>query len=1066
MSGDLGRVIGELFNDAARTAASHSRSVTVLKKLIDQDAEQVVVEVVRAVNRLLVVSKREASVDRVVQFLCLCSREPEVSLVTFAIVAYVLGHTEAADKTVRWRSMQLVAALIASLSEDVDVSDELFAQIADAALARTKDKNNLTRVAAVQAIARLQDLSDPNDQVVTTYLHMLGSDSSKEVRRAILAVIGVSKQTIPAIIQRTRDTRAEVRRTAYLVLGQKVPVKHLSIAQRNSVMLAGLADRNAHVVKAAVATLKIWLSDPKCGAGSPARLLAALDVENNTEAGMSVCRAMISEILGGVAKVGKEFINLGREALMESSSEDALFWRIAVDMMVSSKSKMVDDLPTLTEFCPVIESIMGAANPSPFVIAQMVGIACHLDLSEEVGRKNFQAQIVSILKKSEAMVAADQVTPTTILTPCIFALCKIHPNAYARVVEPVETVLAEAASVTSVNIWNISLAAEVLEHHPMGAKVLPRTLYDNFVVPGLASDETEVRNVAVRALGLFSILQPAGSAEVGDAFVPLLRTILTQDVATLRVTAAKALFDTAMVCNPTAGATEWSFIEDLSMLLQSSDSDLKAVAVEGFSKLLFTRRATSGAILSRLVLLFFNPTVSEESRIIQTLSVFFPAFAFSNPENSQLLQDCFMPTIRVIANAPRESPFSKVSAGKVASFLLFLTDSANGVDASIHGLLAVRMLTEILKNPDHNASKTLIKVLVSGAFHLTHSADMRAVSKLLEELGGAVTDKTLLKSIEKYAAELAELEGTEAAAGAGPSSSSVARSADEQLLAREAEILRSANMLVADARDDSSTTLDASGASSNNKPAHRRRLKAVTRAVAESDSEEDEDEDNNDSGDDDDDAAESDDDILFKNRKARAGKRGKNNTAAAAPVAAPAAASRKAAASNKAAVEEKPQSSKTVAKPAVSASLASVFSAPAVEEEVEEADHTRSSVGSVASTGSTARAGRATRGTGASGKSTAAAAAAAAPAVKAKAKGRSAAIVESDDEAGEEVESENEEAVAATSSRAGRSTRSVKESAAVVTKETKSKSVVAGGSASTRSAPVARSSQRVLSEPN
>lgn len=62
-----------------------------------------------------------------------------------------------------------------------------------------------------------------------------------------------------------------------------------------------------------------------------------------------------------------------------------------------------------------------------------------------------------------------------------------------------------------------------------------------------------------------------------------------------------------------------------------SDSDvLRTVAVEGFAKLLLLRRIASVQILSRLLLLYFNPTTKEAVELRQCLAAFFPAFAYAD----------------------------------------------------------------------------------------------------------------------------------------------------------------------------------------------------------------------------------------------------------------------------------------------------------------------------------------------------------------------------------------------------------------------------------------------------
>lgn len=78
------------------------------------------------------------------------------------------------------------------------------------------------RAQAISAISRLQNPEDKADPVMTTMLELLETDSSKEVRKAILTVLAITKESLPAILMRTRDEKDDVRRHAYNVLACKV----------------------------------------------------------------------------------------------------------------------------------------------------------------------------------------------------------------------------------------------------------------------------------------------------------------------------------------------------------------------------------------------------------------------------------------------------------------------------------------------------------------------------------------------------------------------------------------------------------------------------------------------------------------------------------------------------------------------------------------------------------------------------------------------------------------------------------------------------------------------------
>jgi hypothetical protein len=121
-----------------------------------------------------------------------------------------------------------------------------------------------TGAARVLAFNAWQDPGEAGDfsQDATTaaLLSLLECDKHKDVRRAVVASVGVSCATIPALVERTRDNAEEVRRTAFLTLAAKVPLSSLSIAARATLLRRGLADRAPDVRDAAVVLLGKWLN--------------------------------------------------------------------------------------------------------------------------------------------------------------------------------------------------------------------------------------------------------------------------------------------------------------------------------------------------------------------------------------------------------------------------------------------------------------------------------------------------------------------------------------------------------------------------------------------------------------------------------------------------------------------------------------------------------------------------------------------------------------------------------------------------------------------------------------
>lgn len=81
------------------------------------------------------------------------------------------------------------------------------------------------------------------------YLFLMSSDPNPDIRRIVLSNIAPSVKTLPSILARTRDVRDSVRKTAYTVMGEKIHIKALSIANRVRLLHDGLTDRSGtHII--------------------------------------------------------------------------------------------------------------------------------------------------------------------------------------------------------------------------------------------------------------------------------------------------------------------------------------------------------------------------------------------------------------------------------------------------------------------------------------------------------------------------------------------------------------------------------------------------------------------------------------------------------------------------------------------------------------------------------------------------------------------------------------------------------------------------------------------------
>jgi condensin complex subunit 3 len=109
----------------------------------------------------------------------------------------------------------------------------------------------------------------------------------------------------------------------------------------------------------------------------------------------------------------------------------------------------------------------------------------------------------------------------------------------------------------------------------------------NIILPCVQHETSDIRDYAVKALGLFSLL----SFDEAKSRLPLLLEVLKNDEEEIKLTAITAIFDLILVfgrmlqSQETESITFVSVIEELKPLLAHEIPEFRTAAAEGFSKL-------------------------------------------------------------------------------------------------------------------------------------------------------------------------------------------------------------------------------------------------------------------------------------------------------------------------------------------------------------------------------------------------------------------------------------------------------------------------------------------------
>uniref|UniRef100_A0A3P9ITA8 Non-SMC condensin I complex subunit G n=2 Tax=Oryzias latipes TaxID=8090 RepID=A0A3P9ITA8_ORYLA len=333
----------------------------------------------------------------------------------------------------------------------------------------------------------------------------------------------------------------------------------------------------------------------------------------------------------------------------------------------------------------------------------------------------------------------------------------------------------------------LTMCAELMKQMNIKTRIGPTigALMSSLILPSIANAHPAVRNMAVVCLGTCTL----HSKELAKTHMVLLLQISQLDEVKIRISALRAVVDLLLLfgfqlfCD-TASAqpsqspekqeeeagpaekgdapedTTQSILVMLSELLDSEVSDLRTEAAEGLAKLMYTGRISSAKMLTRLVLLWYNPVTEDDTRLRHCLGVFFQLYARESRVHQEVVEECFLPTVRTLLNAPATSPLAEVDINNVVELLVELTrpsalikPSSNTEEVCVHDYLAVRMCGEMLKDPAAPEVRLYAKTLSN--LELSRDSTVREdLLTLLQQLVQTVKDRICLRALEKMMHQL------------------------------------------------------------------------------------------------------------------------------------------------------------------------------------------------------------------------------------------------------------------------------------------------------------------------
>ena len=204
----------------------------------------------------------------------------------------------------------------------------------------------------------------------------------------------------------------------------------------------------------------------------------------------------------------------------------------------------------------------------------------------------------------------------------------------------------------------------------------------------------------------------------------------------------------------------------LSQLLDEPDIETRTLVIEGLCKLMMCGSIASPKLISRLLLVWYNPITEVNGKLRHVLGTFFPLYASFSRANQDVIEQSFAGTLNTLFEAPVSSPLSEVDIEDVGTFYIQLTRSDllqnqsgeenHNCGLSAHDAMAYTLCNQILQCPDSFYVKVLIKLLTMLYITPNNFNTLKEIKTLNDRMIEEVKDKLCIKALEKFGSRLDE----------------------------------------------------------------------------------------------------------------------------------------------------------------------------------------------------------------------------------------------------------------------------------------------------------------------
>uniref|UniRef100_A0A8D2GGB4 Non-SMC condensin I complex subunit G n=1 Tax=Theropithecus gelada TaxID=9565 RepID=A0A8D2GGB4_THEGE len=771
-------------------------------------------EFIHYLKYVMVVYKREPAVERVIEFAAKFvtsfhqsdmeddEEEEDGGLLNY-LFTFLLKSHEANSNAVRFRVCQLINKLLGSMPENAQIDDDVFDKINKAMLIRLKDKIPNVRIQAVLALSRLQDPKDDecpvvNDAVkqamqkhllqgwlrfsegnILQLLHRLDVENSSEVAVSVLnALFSMTPLSELVGLCKNNDSR------------KLIPVETLT--PEIALYWCALCEYLKSKGDEGEEFLEQILPEPVVYADYLLSYMQSIPVVNEEHRGdfSYIGNLMTKEFIGQQLILIIKSLDTneegGRKKLLAVLQEILILPTIPVSLVSCLVERLLHIIIDDNKRTQIVTEIISEIR------APIVTVGVNDDPADVRKKELKMAEIkVKLIEAKEALencITLQDFNRASELKEEIKALEDARINLLKETEQlEIKEVHIEKNDAETLQKCLI-LCYELLKQMSIstGLSATMNGIIESLILPGIISVHPVVRNLAVLCLGCCGLQNQDFASK---HFVLLLQVLQIDDV-TIKISALKAIFDQLMMfgiepfktkkiktlhCEGTEinsddeqeskeveeTATAKNVLKLLSDFLDSEVSELRTGAAEGLAKLMFSGLLVSSRILSRLILLWYNPVTEEDVRLRHCLGVFFPIFAYASRTNQECFEEAFLPTLQTLANAPASSPLAEIDITNVAELLVDLTrpsglnpqtkTSQDYQALTVHDNLAMKICNEILTSPCSPEIRVYTKALSSLELSSHLAKDLLV---LLNEILEQVKDRTCLRALEKIKIQL------------------------------------------------------------------------------------------------------------------------------------------------------------------------------------------------------------------------------------------------------------------------------------------------------------------------